>query len=63
MNSQKIEAKNPEIHIIDVRKKSEYDSEHIVGAENAPLDFVNETMKLVNPEKTYYVHCAAVIAL
>jgi len=53
-----IEAQNPEIHIIDVRKKSEYDSEHIVGAENAPLDFVNETMKLVNPEKTYYVHCA-----
>ncbi|MBP9056363.1 MAG: MBL fold metallo-hydrolase [Saprospiraceae bacterium] len=53
-----IEAQNPEIHIIDVRKKSEYDSEHIVGAENAPLDFVNDTMKLVNPAKTYYVHCA-----
>jgi glyoxylase-like metal-dependent hydrolase (beta-lactamase superfamily II)/rhodanese-related sulfurtransferase len=53
-----IEAKNPEINILDVRKKSEFDSEHIITAENAPLDYVNESMKLVNPNKTYYVHCA-----
>lgn len=44
--------------ILDVRKKSEYDSEHIVGAENAPLDFINDSMQLVNKNKTYYVHCA-----
>jgi len=53
-----IEAKNPEINILDVRKKSEFDSEHIDGAENAPLDYVNESMKMVNPSKQYYVHCA-----
>ena len=53
-----IESKHPEINILDVRKKSEYDSEHIIGAENAPLDYVNESMKIVNPSKTYYVHCA-----
>ncbi len=53
-----IEAKTPDINILDVRKKSEFDSEHIIGAENAPLDFVNESMKMVNPSKTYYVHCA-----
>lgn len=53
-----IEAKNPDINILDVRKKSEYDSEHIISAENAPLDYVNESMKMVNPNKTYYVHCA-----
>lgn len=53
-----IEAKNPEINILDVRKKSEFDSEHIIGAENAPLDYVNESMKMVNPSKKYYVHCA-----
>jgi len=53
-----IEAKNPEINILDVRKKSEYDSEHIINAENAPLDYINESMKMVNPAKTYYVHCA-----
>jgi hydroxyacylglutathione hydrolase len=53
-----IEAKNPDINILDVRKKSEYDSERIISAENAPLDYVNESMKMVNPNKTYYVHCA-----
>lgn len=53
-----IESKNPEINILDVRKKSEYDSEHIIGAENLPLDFINESMKSVNPAKIYYVHCA-----
>ena len=33
-----------EVNILDVRKKSEYRSEHIVDAENAPLDFINESM-------------------
>lgn len=50
--------KNPELPVLDVRKGSEYYSEHLIGAENGPLDFVNETMKMINPEKTYYVHCA-----
>ena len=52
------EAKDSNIAILDVRKKSEYDSEHIINAENAPLDYVNDSMKMVNPDKTYYVHCA-----
>lgn len=46
------------INILDVRKKSEYDSEHILEAENAPLDFINESMLQVDKNKTYYVHCA-----
>jgi len=44
--------------ILDVRKKSEYDSEHVVDAENAPLDFVNDSMQQINKNNTYYVHCA-----
>jgi len=52
-----IESQHPEINILDVRKKSEYDSEHIVNAINAPLDFVNDSMLLVDKNKTYYVHC------
>ena len=46
------------IAILDVRKKSEYDSEHIVNAINAPLDAINESMLLIDKNKTYYVHCA-----
>lgn len=45
--------------IIDVRKNSEYLSEHIVGVENAPLDFINESMLKINKDKTYFVHCAS----
>lgn len=49
---------NPEINILDVRKGSEHLSEHIVGATNAPLDYINESMLKVDKNKTYYVHCA-----
>lgn len=52
------EQANPEINILDVRKKSEYASEHIINAINAPLDYVNDSMLLVDKNKTYYVHCA-----
>lgn len=51
-------ATKSDIHILDIRKKSEYDSEHIIGAVNAPLDFINDSMSLINPDKTYHVHCA-----
>ena len=51
-------ATNSDVHILDIRKKSEYDSEHIIGAENAPLDFVNESMSIIDRGKTYHVHCA-----
>lgn len=46
------------VPIIDVRKKSEFDSEHLVNAINAPLDYINDSMKNVSKEKTSYVHCA-----
>jgi glyoxylase-like metal-dependent hydrolase (beta-lactamase superfamily II)/rhodanese-related sulfurtransferase len=45
-------------NILDVRKASEYGSEHLIDAENAPLDFINESMLKVDRSKTYYVHCA-----
>jgi glyoxylase-like metal-dependent hydrolase (beta-lactamase superfamily II)/rhodanese-related sulfurtransferase len=53
-----IESANPEIDILDVRKESEYLSEHLVNAVNAPLDFVNESMLKADQNKTWYVHCA-----
>jgi len=46
------------VNILDVRKKSEYQSEHIVDAVNTPLDYVNDNMATVDKDKTYYVHCA-----
>jgi len=52
------ESNDPEINILDVRKKSEYDSEHIANAENTPLDYINNSMSMIDKSKTYYVHCA-----
>ena len=52
------EAADKSIKIVDVRKKSEYDSEHIVNAINAPLDYINDSMTKLDKEETYYVHCA-----
>jgi rhodanese-related sulfurtransferase len=53
-----LQKKNSSIHILDVRKKSEFLSEHVIDAENAPLDFLNDSMTLINRNQTYYVHCA-----
>ncbi|WP_194976812.1 MBL fold metallo-hydrolase [Aquiflexum lacus] len=50
--------KEGNVNILDVRKNSEYLSEHVIDAENAPLDYINESMAQVNKDKTYYVHCA-----
>ncbi|WP_080059129.1 MBL fold metallo-hydrolase [Spirosoma aerolatum] len=50
--------KNPDLPILDVRRKSEFESEHIVGAENLPLDYLNDNMARIDRRKTYYVHCA-----
>ncbi|MEY3983853.1 MAG: hypothetical protein RL160_1412, partial [Bacteroidota bacterium] len=48
----------PDLQLLDVRKKSEYDSEHVIGAINAPLDYVNDSQSMVNRAKTAYIHCA-----
>lgn len=45
--------------ILDVRKESEYKSEHVVSAINAPLDYINESMKKVINSNKYYTHCAS----
>ena len=45
--------------IVDIRKKSEYNSEHVANALNAPLDYINDSMKLILGEHKKYVHCAS----
>lgn len=46
------------IEIVDVRKKSEYDSEHIAEAKNVPLDNINENFTQLDKNKPYFIHCA-----
>lgn len=54
----KLQIADPNLPIVDVRKASEYGSEHIKSAMNAPLDFINDSMAGLDKEKKYYVHCA-----
>lgn len=44
--------------LVDVRKKSEYNSRHLEGIPSHPLDFIHEEVKHFQPNKTYYLHCA-----
>ncbi len=52
-----IVANNAEVPVVDVRKKSEYLSEHIEGAENMPLADLNNHLSELPKEDTFYVHC------
>ncbi len=44
--------------IVDVRKESEYNAEHVEDAYNRPLAYINEWVKDVNPQEHFYLHCA-----
>ncbi|MGN6477596.1 MAG: MBL fold metallo-hydrolase [Flavipsychrobacter sp.] len=52
-------AKIKPVNILDVRKNSEYLSEHVADAENLPLDYINNAMQAIDKDKQYYVHCAS----
>lgn len=43
---------------LDVRREGEYNSGHLEGVANFPLDFINRNMAQLQPNKTYNVHCA-----
>lgn len=44
--------------VIDVRKESEYLSEHIVSAENFPLSEINSHLSELPTDSDFFVHCA-----
>ncbi|MBW2937205.1 MBL fold metallo-hydrolase [Aureisphaera sp. CAU 1614] len=46
------------VPVFDVRKEGEFTSEHIEGAKNTPLDFLNDYLAEFPKEETFYVHCA-----
>lgn len=44
--------------LFDLRKKSEFDSEHLLNAVNVPLNQINEHLAEFPKEKTFVLHCA-----
>ncbi len=47
------------VPVFDVRKESEYLSEHLVDAENTPLDYLNDYLATFPREEVFYLHCAS----
>jgi rhodanese-related sulfurtransferase/glyoxylase-like metal-dependent hydrolase (beta-lactamase superfamily II) len=54
--TQKINSEQPVV--IDVRKKSEFESEHVVGAINVPLNVINNHLAEFPKDKPFILHCA-----
>jgi rhodanese-related sulfurtransferase len=46
------------IPVFDVRKKSEYDSEHMLNAENIPLNQINQHLAQFPKNQFFVLHCA-----
>jgi rhodanese-related sulfurtransferase len=60
ITAAELEAKvnSEETTIIDVRKISEYQSEHLVNAENIPLNELNDHLAEFPKDKQFILHCA-----
>jgi len=43
--------------VFDVRRKSEYDSEHLIGAVNVPLNEINRHLAQFPKDKYFVLHC------
>ncbi len=45
--------------VIDVRKKTEFDAEHVIGALNIPLNKINERLDAFPEDKSFVMHCVS----
>ncbi len=54
--SSEINTKSDKI-VLDVRKPSEWEAEHVIHSVNFPLDYINEEMDKVDKDTTYLIHC------
>ena len=52
------EMNSGKLSVIDVRKPSEFASEHVVDARSNPLDTINDHLSEIPSEGMNYVHCA-----
>ena len=46
------------LNICDVRKENEHLAQHIVGAKNTSLEFINDYLDAFSATETNYIHCA-----
>jgi rhodanese-related sulfurtransferase len=58
VSADRLSKKEQDAIIIDIRRPSEYDEEHILGAINRPLDQINTWSNDLDRDKHYFIHCA-----
>ena len=51
-------AANTSAVVVDVRKATEYEAEHVKEAKNLPLDTLSDHMSEIRRDEPVYVHCA-----
>lgn len=49
---------NEHPQVIDIRKESEFESEHVKDSVNLPLANINEWIQNINPANHFVIHCA-----
>lgn len=52
------EVKIGESQVLDIRKESEYEAEHVEEAFSKPLAYINVWINKINPKEHFYLHCA-----
>lgn len=58
MDAEEFEKVANEYPVYDVRKKSEYDSEHLINAINVSLNQINQHLAEFPKDKPFVIHCA-----
>ena len=53
-----IYAQDNAIHIVDVRKESEYNSHHVIGSELSPLSNIDNHCNILSKLNNNFLHCA-----
>ena len=46
-----------EVNVMDVRKPTEWEAEHLENTPNAPLNYIHDELDKYDPAKEYFVHC------
>lgn len=51
---------DPNLEVVDVRKESEFETAHVKGANNVPLDTLMDPLNvaMIDSESNLYIHCA-----
>jgi len=55
--AEKLQMNGPS-NVLDVRKPTEFEAEHVEGATTFPLDYIHDNIEKLEKSKSYYIYCA-----